>query len=582
MEEKIIKIGYVYSFRPSPQSMEKFSFAHSDMFNALPTYSYIKFEDLYSCLDSLHKGTIDYVIIPSRLTYDNVVSSLVMDVIDRMKISGLNEYFCFVDENVKYVEVDNNDSSNYSFFGRKFYEARAVDPNDDKEVLNYLEYKVFKKNTFKVNRAKYFFQSIFTSYLGIIIYDLATIISVLVLATVLVLSIINYGKTMPDVMKIVGESIPFVVILFQIFVKLFNVKEKAQRGMITGYWLYYSFEDQYISGNYVPKGFTTRLLQITNDGNDLTFSCKFSGNDTNFFSSSNNEFVFSPATKVGEGSYHYVTNMINNKGKRAEGVCLYRGIKEKHSVIEAMDGWFSGRGTGVNGRVKYLRISKEDYNFLMKAYPDRSKSFRGLTLKFGVFGDEKSNTDVSFNKIVKEEEIFEKSSIQKVFYNDFHTILSDLENRRIDGAIVPISNRNNNIKVFKSDLNVEKLFSNKSTVTKFKTYSYNIEYVIAAQKPDCRITDDTTFISNEEAFKQCSEFVSKYNKKAFPSTSYAAKVLRTNLENKNTVVICNEDAALFYNLVIMDDEKGNHIDPRDSKENYTTFALYLNNNVVIK
>ena len=39
--------------------------------------------------------------------------------------------------------------------------------------------------------------------------------------------------------------------------------------MITGKWIYYSFEDQYEKGNYVPKGFTTRLFEITNIGGKL-------------------------------------------------------------------------------------------------------------------------------------------------------------------------------------------------------------------------------------------------------------------------------------------------------------------------
>ena len=528
-------------------------------------------------INKLKRNEVDYILVPSRLSYDNVVSNITIDIINRMNIDGICETFCFVDKDYYYVEQNKEKFSEPVFFGNKIYKQEEMTSDVNLNKLNFLEYKIYKKNNYKRNWFSAFITSFFTTLLGQGVFLGLSLISACLLGIFMVLPLINKNVEPNGKLKLIGELLPLLVIVLQIFFKLFNVKKKAQRSLITGYWLYYSFEDQYVSGSFVPKGFTTRLLEITNKENNLVFNCKFSGNDTNFFSSSNNEFEFSIHSNVGEGSYHYVTNIINNKGKRAEGVCMYRGIKGKRQTINFMDGWFSGRGTGVNGRVKYLRISKKDYEILTKAYPDRSISFCDSVLKFGIYGDEKSNTDVAFIKEKENDEKLQSRTIQKVFYNDYQSMLDDLNNRRIDGVVVPISNRGNEIIVPGINQSVFKFFDNNKKTYHYRSYSNDIKYVLASLSYDYKLDKSiTVFVSNSEAFRQCSEYIKDYKQKVYPSTSAAAKAVATTFEGRDAVVICNKEAASYYCLNVLLNEKGECIDPYTSEtNNVSSFAIFV-------
>lgn len=575
-KKKSIRFAVLNNYSPSEAYLKNFL----DICDNEDDYVVYSFNNVQESITSLERDKVDYIVFPSRLTFDNVMNNAIIDVINRMNVSTINEVFCFVDENYKYIEQKKENFRQPVFFGNKVYKRECVTKFDNNSQTNYLEYKIFKKNAARRNWFQALLLSLFTTRFGRAIYFISSITSVVLLAITVFLSIFKQWHEKTDLIKIFSESIPLFVIFCQILFKSFNAKEKAQRKLITGYWLYYSFEDQYISGSFVPKGFTTRLLEITNKQNNLTFTCRFSGNDTNFFSSSNNEFSFSMETNVGEGSYHYVTNIINNKGRRAEGVCMYRGIKGKRQEITNMDGWFSGRGTGVNGRVKYLRISKEDYEILKKAYPDRSSSFRGLALKIGIFGDEKSNTDVAFENAKEKDEILEQTTIQKVFYDDFYSMVNDLENRRIDGAIVPVSNKGIYINVPNKDEKIKDIFLRNQKVYKYKEFDYIVEYVLASLDPHYHLNENTTIVSNIETLKQCADFAASYKQKVYSSTSTSAKSVAINFDGDDYVAICNKEAALFYGLSILRDEFGTVINPYiNDQENRSKFYMFFHKDV---
>ncbi len=114
-------------------------------------------------------------------------------------------------------------------------------------------------------------------------------------------------------------------------------------------------------GHFVPKGFHTRLVEISNRGGNLSFKCKFAGEDQIFFATDTLTFDYELSSQIGRGFYYYTSNILNNDVRRAEGTCRFEGETVKSNQIMTMNGWFFSRGTALKGRVRYFRISKKDY-----------------------------------------------------------------------------------------------------------------------------------------------------------------------------------------------------------------------------
>jgi len=142
-------------------------------------------------------------------------------------------------------------------------------------------------------------------------YVVKTSIILLSFSTIvcIVIGIITYINGLENAglwISLVAAVIPFIS-------SLFNLQRKSQLSLITGYWIYYSFEEATSSSSFVPKGFKTRLIKISSKNEQLNFLCNFEGEDNIFFSTDEVSFDYDTKGKIAKGFYEYVTNTRNNK-----------------------------------------------------------------------------------------------------------------------------------------------------------------------------------------------------------------------------------------------------------------------------
>ena len=562
---KIVNIGY-FKVDLSKEQMD--SFTNNIMFKnkEVKFYSY---NDLSFMLDDLRKDKIDYFIMPARIIQTNEVFDACMELVLRLNLEQIIEIYTF---NSKINYENTNEITNNSYikddsilkFGNCSY------AKSDKTVD--VEFKMFKHNSYKTSILTKLFIFFFANKYSIAFNYFFNILSVLLLLlTFISVTIPELQQYLPIQVALIADAIPVITIAAQVLFKIFDIDEKAKRKMITGKWIYYSFEDKYESGNYVPRGFTTRLFEITNIGGNLTLSCKFSGSDTLFFSSENNNFQYNYSTRIADGIYSYVSNMINSKGNRADGVCKYQGRAEKNDVIKYMDGWFTGRGTGIRGRVKYYRISDKDFSILEKAYTKTTAlTFKNTTVIVGVYGEMKSNTDMAFDNEFSKLDIFTGSEIIKKYYSSLSDLKRDFLSHALDFALIPTKNRAKTIEN-------NQILVNEPLAKVIGEKDIEIKYALGSRVQDYVINENTIFLSHPQALIQCQEYINKHNAKTkdCSSTSDAAKKLMLNYCDDNTVCISNNEAIEFYNLYKVKDN-GVIINPYEGAQiNKTTFTLYM-------
>lgn len=530
---------------------------------------FIIYNDLHHMYSDLKKGIINYFILPSRNTSTNEVFDGCIELVLRLNLEKIIEIYTFVTQiNFDATPLDPEktliEDLNVLKFGNRYYS-----PSDN---LNEFEFKIFKNNTYKTSFWTKFFIFLFANKYSTIVSMLFNVVSVLLLIVAFVFALTpELNNILPIEVTILADALPLLTIAAQVLLKIFDVDDKAKRKMITGKWIYYSFEDQYEKGNYVPKGFTTRLFEITNIGDNLTFSCKFSGSDTLFFSTQNNDFDYNYSTRFAQGIYSYTSNIINSKGKRADGVCKYEGRANKNDVITFMDGWFTGRGTGIRGRVKYFRISDEDFDILEKAYTkSTSLTFKNTTINVGIFGDPKSNTDNCFDEYFSNIDLLKDAEIIKKYYSNLSDFERDFNNHAIDFALIPTINRN-------KEITNNLIFENNKNASKIGTKDVEISYQLGTKNKDYKLNENTVFYSHIQALTQCDEFIKSVSNKTMlaTSTSAAAKHIMLNYCDKDVVCISNEESIKHYNLYQIRNDKGEIISPYINKEkNITTFSFY--------
>lgn len=569
------KYGIIDGFAPSTESLEHFWRLTGE--KDVETSAY---KSLSDALLDIKNNRIDYLIVPSRTTLTNEVNIILMDIIERINYAKVCEIHTFVDYKTHLTEKQNANFNDAIYFGNSVYEKTNHFEHIKENERNYIEYKVFEKNKIfdknhKKDLTRRWYRTIYTTTTGLFVGRILVFLSIVASIILLILGLLNFtnGKT---TLELASSIITLSTIIFKFFEHMLRFSSKCINGMITGYWIYYSFEREYVSGNYVPRGFTARALEISYVNKCLVFTCHIEGNDSVFFSTSDNHFSFSVSDSIGVGSYHYVSNFINSNGLRAEGVCSFFGHAEKKNKIINMDGWFSGRGTGIKGSVKYVRVSKEQFNFLkMNGFPDRSQSFLPI-IKIGVYGEAKSNTDVALDYCDDLKRIISgKMKITKAYYSDLNLMVHDLNIRRIDACIIPVNNNLSEIRI--NNESPKEVFDcaikSKQSIVEVLKFDYSIDYCVCSNKHDYKINEHTRFISNPNSLNQCWKYIGCNPKKEVPSTSYAAKEASLKLIGDNDVVICNKHASAYYNLYVLDDNilKKSKID-----NNITTFAIYFN------
>lgn len=559
---------YIGIFKIEISESQKALFLNNVMFKN-KAVEFINYTDLSFMLDDLRKGKISYFIMPSRIISTNEVFDACMELVLRLNLEQIIEIYTF-NSKISYERVSEITSSTYIKeddvlkFGARTYRKskKSVD----------VEFKVFKPNTYKTSFLTRLFIFFFANKYSVAFNYFFNILSVLLLVlTFISVTVPAFSQYLPTYLTLIADAIPVITIVAQVMFKIFDIDEKAKRKMITGKWIYYSFEDKYEDGNYVPRGFTTRLFNISNIGGNLTLSCKFSGSDTLFFSSENNNFVYDYSSRLANGIYSYVSNMINSKGNRADGVCKYQGRAERNDVVKYMDGWFTGRGTGIRGRVKYYRISDKDYQFLERAYTKTTAlTFKNTSVMVGVYGEIKSNTDIAFDTLFANNPLLEQSEISKKYYSNLEDMRRDFLAHSLDFALIPTKNRGvliDNNQVLANEV--------KARVVDEK--DMEIKYALGSRKQKYVINENTVFLSHNQALKQCDEFINMYNARRMEcsSTSEAAKRLMLNYVSEDTICISNEASIEYYNLFKVKD-KNKVVNPYIGSEvNNTTFTLYM-------
>ncbi len=509
----------------------------------------------------LKKREIDFLLLPSR-TIDNHPNYDFLSLISRLNIDQIIEIGLFVAKIDKLSRFVNSRYSNYALSKENNEEALSFLYDEDDEDFEMLEFRLFKLNDYRrslIMRIKNYFGSHVT------VSFIVRLVSALISITLTILLFLSsFFKFLPEANEEIYSAVGTVlVVVLNLVLGMTGFDEDNRNSLITGKWIYYSFEERKDGLAYVPKGLRLRIVDISYKKKQLSMKCHFVGEDILFFSADSFVFGIDEHDMVGKGFYHYSSNVSNNSGDRAEGNCQFIGQIGKNGIT-TMDGWFFSRGTKLSGRVRFYRISEKDAKLL-----DYSSSFYSIRKPgqkiIGIFGYPYSNTDMAF----RTELASKYSDYKKIYFDDFMTERKYLENGYLDLALVPISNNN-------EDLEPKNEFSSFKEVEQLVK---PIRYVLASNRELDRnmIYDkETLYLSKNEAFKQCSIFLEKRLKKEINSTSEAAKIVSSMNVDSSTILvaICNEEAAKHYRLHIYQ-ENGKNYDPTDLKEkNLTTFALY--------
>lgn len=559
------KVGYL----PSPEMGE-------EAFNGLRNHPLFEQEapDPVACssLDEavkrIHSGELDYILLPSR-TIDNHPNLDFLGLISRLSIDNLVEiglFTCQVPGLARYVHKS-EEGSRYK---------NKVGDEENEPVLSFLEgegednpesieFRLFKLNDYRRPwhlKIKNFFGSHLTA--SFLIRLLSALVSVVITVLLFLSTFLHIlPEANEDLISAIGTVL---VVIMNIVLGMSGFDEGNKNSLITGKWIYYSFEEKKDGLSFVPRGLRLRVVDIRYSNKELSLNCHFVGEDILFFSADSFVFGFDPKDRVGKGFYHYSSNVSNNSGKRAEGNCQFVGQLTKNGIV-TMDGWFFSRGTALSGRVRFYRLSEKDAALL-----DKSRSFYSVKKPsahlVGIFGYPKSNTDLAFKKCLEDPSL-DLEDWTRIFFDDFVTMRKYLDAGFIDYCLVPVKNQ-------AKPLGAYEAFAD---LTPVKTFDEPIIYCLASRRElskELLDSPDTVFVSKKEALEQCSLFLKVKKTKEASSTSEAAKALsEANADSSITyVAICNGEAAKAYGLktYMVGEEVFN---PSDAQaDNKTTFNLY--------
>ena len=509
---------------------------------------------------------IDYLIVPSRNKNDDINVVLMqliseLNTLDLIEIGNIEGIITFGSKESNENIIDFNTET--GSFDNKYgvHTTYNEDENGEQETI---EYKIFKRNTYKVSLWDKIQIMLFANNTFRIVINVLSVLFTVALFVVLIL--------LDDVNDILEVVMTAFTLLLQLLLGMTKSAESAERKLITGYWIYYSFVDASTTLGVVPRGFKTRLIEIDNQDGELSFKCFFEGEDTLFFTTKNIAFNYDNHSRIGSGFYTYATNISNKQARRAEGTCRFEGIAPKNKPIMMMDGWFFSRGTSLTGTVKFFRVSKEDFLLLQQSVGNASIKKDETKVVVGVYGAPFSNTDLAYKThLIKELSHVEHLENKHLVPHYFHTLEEmkrALDAKVIDYAVVPLMNRGKLIAK-------NNLFSNSDKYLPVCDEEMEIKYVLAANDENLVLDNNTIFYGHIESLKQCREFIKENPTLEVTSSSQGALTLSKE-EKKNAVCLVNRQAAEHYGLHIVT-SSGEEINPYiESEVNKTTFVVYKN------
>jgi len=519
----------------------------------------LKYDNNVQLKRMLKYGKITHAVVPSR-DLDNNLSPVIVDMLNSLDSNNIIEIGTFFADSHDILEIDSNSVPATS--------------------LGTVEYKIFKKSEYRTSIGTYMSIQFFANSVFQKVLLAITVILALFTIAVSVLDLFQIQLFPGAIPERVSALITAGLLIMQAIFAAFKLETKARKKLITGYWVYYSFEEDAATKNYVPKGgLRTRLLTISDEDGELNFRCRFSGEDGIFFATSKVTFDYNYRSRIGSGFYDYTTNTLNNNKKRAEGLCYFRGEWNRGKPFTSMDGWFSSRGTSINGMVKYIRISKEEYDILMDSSSEYARQFeKERVILVGVYGDPYSNTHLAAidasTAILKE--FPDQDTIIYYFMSSVRQMKEYLQSMKIDVAVVPLYNRGRVIE--EHNVFVER--NKKSEWKPFKIDKHEIKYVLASTKKEFVITKDTIFIGHPQSINQCKAFLKGHTTELKISSSTAAKELFEAKTDDNRVAICNKSACDYYGLFPIRNDSGDIINPYVGVQpNITTFYFYKKKSV---
>ncbi len=537
-------------------------------------------KDLLVLLKKLKEKQYDYILVPSR-NQENEINDLFLTLISRIDIEGINEIGMILGKmtyQTKSVLKDTSLEMQKNALGNfknkeKICSYKISEKEEENNQEIPMEYRIFKRNEYETSKfTKFGIWLLKNNRLKHILEFLSGFVVFAMLVFLIFRLIPSINEQLEKISILVELIATVIIVLLQLILRIADTEEAIKRKMIVGYWVYYSFEETDSNGKTVPKGFKTRLVEISDKGGNLSFKCKFEGEDEIFFATDTLTFDYDISSQMGRGFYYYTSNVINNNGKRAEGTCRFEGETIQNNQIMTMNGWFFSRGTALTGKVKYFRISERDYLDLQLSLSFyESNISHDDKIRIGVFGMEASNTDMA----AKDEEILEKikedskrkkDSYEYVYYESIDDLKSALISRQMDYVIVPLKNRDNIIKE-------HDIFDSRRFEEVYEK-NFEIEYYLGVKDENLPIDENTIFYGHSQSLLQCEEFLKHHKTIKESSSSRAAYNLCNGYYPNNAVVLCNFEAIKKYHLFFLKKD-GKRLDPYlSSLPNITTFCVY--------
>ncbi len=529
--------------------------------------------------DKFHAGELDYMVMSCRDNRNNVSAHL-LETINSMINRRVVEAGTF---HIKAFYSDKKDfrksprllpdtlddkfgkmQINFVAEPKEVLSDDAVtDENvNDKVFSTDVDFKIFGKSEYKPSSLYKVLIACFAN--GV----LNKFLSFCLLAIPIILIVI--APFMASESEQLVTAISAIAVAFvQFTVNVLSLDVKAKQCLIKGYWLYYSFEDGAADGSFVPNGFKTRLLEIDGNNDGISISCKFEADDTLFFHTTSTAFEYNSNTKIGSGFYEYSANAKNNKGKRAEGVCRFRGEAKNNLPFITMDGWFSSRGTQITGRVKYVRLSKKEYERLKHSSILSDNVGAQSVVKFGVYGDVCSNTELAAKEYISKNAELQSKEIELCYYESVEDMYNDFSELKLHYAIIPESNRNKKIERNSAFI--------KNNVEQLAGFDMEIHYVLASAKADFVEDENTLYFGHPQSLEQCREYLLGKKTHESLSSSRAAREVKYAYNPNFALAICNRQAMEHFGLYPIKDENGAEKDPyTNAVLNTTHFTVYRN------
>lgn len=157
------------------------------------------------------------------------------------------------------------------------------------------------------------------------------------------------------------------------------------------------------------------------------------------------------------------------------------------------------------------------------------------------------------------------NDVEGVPYDNFRDMISDVHNRRLDYAALPLENSTTGAITRALDL-----------MRHYDVYIVGEEYVKVSHCiitfPETEFDDIRTIYSHPEALKQCEDFFDdnkQINKVAYLDTAKSVEYI-IELGDKNAAALASSRAAEIYNMKILQS------DIQDNKLNTTRFGIITN------